>query len=173
MNLRRLRKGEWLALAGALGFLISLFFDWFSAGGEDVVIGASDSGVITEPGVSGLGLVILIVALVPVLLALTLAATTAAPRPVAWSVASNVATAFAGILVAPVLFLRTLLFQPDFGVGLANGEVGLRLGAFFGLLLFVAIPVGGWLAMADERRNAPESAFTPPAPRPIPEPHKH
>jgi hypothetical protein len=32
------------------------------------------------------------------------------------------------------------------------------------------LAVGGWWTIADERTDAPESAYTPPAPRPAPPP---
>jgi len=40
--------------------------------------------------------------------------------------------------------------------------------AYFGLLATAAIFAGAGVALADERTDAPESAFTPPAPRPAP-----
>jgi hypothetical protein len=46
----------------------------------------------------------------------------------------------------------------------------LRYGAWLGLLAALVLALGGWWAMKDERTDAPESAYTPPEPRPAPPP---
>ena len=49
-----------------------------------------------------------------------------------------------------VLALRALLFQPG-----PNDIVVLRYGAWLGLLAALVLAVGGWLAIKDERTDAP------------------
>ena len=51
-----------------------------------------------------------------------------------------------------------------------TSSVILRYGAWLGLLAALALALGGWWAAKDERTDAPESAFTPPEPRPAPPP---
>jgi hypothetical protein len=82
---------------------------------------------------------------------------------VAQQVAAGVLTPTAGTLALLVLALRTLVFQPG-----PNDLVVLRYGAWLGLLAALALAVGGWWAIKDERTDAPESAYTPPEPRPAP-----
>ena len=48
--------------------------------------------------------------------------------------------------------------------------VALSYGAWLGLLAALILALGGWWAVKDERTDAPESAFTPPEPRPAPPP---
>jgi len=74
-----------------------------------------------------------------------------------------VLTATAGTLACAVLVLRTLLFQPG-----PNEFIGTRYGAWLGLLAALVLAIGGWWAIKDERTEAPESAYTPPEPRPAP-----
>jgi hypothetical protein len=82
---------------------------------------------------------------------------------VAQQVAAGVLTPTAGTLALLALALRALVFQPG-----PNDLVVLRYGAWLGLLAALALAVGGWLAIKDERTDAPESAYTPPEPRPAP-----
>jgi hypothetical protein len=56
-----------------------------------------------------------------------------------------------------------LVFQPG-----PNEFVGVRYGAWLGLLAALTLAVGGWWATKDDRTDAPESAYTPPEPRPAP-----
>jgi hypothetical protein len=85
--------------------------------------------------------------------------------PVAQTVAASVLTATAGTLAFVVLVLRALVFQPG-----PNDLVVVRYGAWLGLLAALILAVGGWWAIKDERTDAPQSAYTPPEPRPPPPP---
>ena len=114
-------------------------------------------------GWSNLGWVTIALALAAIGCAAWLAAATALARPVAQQVAAGVLTPTAGTLALLALALRALVFQPG-----PNDLVVLRYGAWLGLLAALALTVGGWLAIKDERTDAPESAYTPPEPRPAP-----
>jgi hypothetical protein len=149
--MRRLRAGEWLAGVGAVALLATLFGDWVGPRGET--------------GWSSLGWLVLVVALAAVVCAAWLVIATVVGRPVAQVVAGAVLTATTGSLAFVVLALRTLIFQPG-----PNDLVDLRYGAWLGVLSAAMLAVGGWWAIADERTDAPESAYTPPAPRPAPPP---
>ena len=164
--MRRLRAGEWTAAAGAAGLLVSLFLPWFGIELPGPAGGLVDAGLVEEGGTSGwsnLGWVTIALVLAAIGCAAWLAAATAAARPVAQQVAAGVLTPTAGTLALLALALRALVFQPG-----PNDLVGLRYGAWLGLLAALVLTVGGWWAIEDERTEAPESAYTPPEPRPSP-----
>jgi hypothetical protein len=145
----RLRLGECVAGAGAALLLGVLFADWF---------GPSDAS-----GWSQLGWVTLVFCVAAIAAGAWLFVATAADRPVAQLVAAGVLAATVGTLGFLVLALRVLVFQPG-----PNDLVTLRYGAWLGLLAALLVALGGWWAVKDERTDAPESAYTPPAPRPAP-----
>jgi uncharacterized membrane protein YvlD (DUF360 family) len=116
-------------------------------------------------GWDALGWLVIVIVLVAVACAAWLALANAAARPVAQLVAASVLTATAGTLAFVVLALRALVFQPG-----PNDLVVVRYGAWLGLLAALILAVGGWWAIKDERTDAPESAYTPPEPRPAPPP---
>ncbi|HEX6621578.1 MAG TPA: hypothetical protein VF024_18095 [Solirubrobacteraceae bacterium] len=164
----RLRAGEWLAVAGGAALLVTLFLPWFGIelpgpAGNLVNPILADAG-----GTSGwntLGWLVIVLALAAVGCAAWLAIANATGRPVAQTVAASVLTGTAGTLAVIVLVLRALVFQPG-----PNDLVVLRYGAWLGLLAALVLALGGWWAMKDERTDAPQSAYTPPEPRPAPPP---
>ena len=145
----RLRAGEWTAGAGAVALLVTLFLPWF--------------GPADESGWSSLGWVTLAFCIAAIGCAAWVVIANAAHRPVAQAVAASVLTATVGTLAFVAVALRALVFQPG-----PNDIVVLRYGAWLGLLAALVLAVGGWLAIKDERTDAPESAYTPPEPRPAP-----
>jgi hypothetical protein len=136
---RRLRGGELLAGAGAIGLLAALFLNW--SGGAD--------------GWSALGWLMVVLLVLAALAALWLVTATARRR-VTQSVSAGVVTAPVGALVFLVLLVRVLVL----------GD--LQAGAWIGLLFGALIPAGAWWSMADERTDAAESDYVPPAPRAVP-----
>ena len=147
----RLRVGEWTAAFGAAALLVTLFLDW---------VGPAD-----ESGWSSLGWVTLAFCIAAIACGAWLAIANATNRPVAQAVAASLLTAAIGTIAFVALALRVLLFQPG-----PNDIVVLRYGAWLGLLAALVLAVGGWLAIKDDRTDAPESAYTPPEPRPAPPP---
>jgi hypothetical protein len=87
----------------------------------------------------------------------------ATARPVAQMVAASVLTATVGTVAFVAIALRVLIFQPG-----PNDITEVRYGAWLGLLAALVLAVGGWWAIKDDRTDAPESAYTPPEPRPPP-----
>jgi hypothetical protein len=163
----RLRAGEWTAALGAAALLVTLFLPWF-----DVELPAPASGnlvtavLVEGGGTSGwdtLGWLVLVLALAAVGCAAWLVLANAIPRPVAQAVAASVLAATVGTFAFLALALRVLVFQPG-----PNDFIVLRYGAYLGLLAALILAIGGWLASKDERTDAPESAYTPPEPRPPP-----
>ncbi len=145
----RVRAGEWVAGAGSAALLGTMFLPWF--------------GPPDESGWSSLGWLVLAFAIAAIGCGGWLVIATAAVRPIAQQVAAAVLTATAGTLAVVALALRALIFQPG-----PNELVGLRYGAWLGLLSALVLAVGGWWSIKDERTDAPASAYTPPAPRPAP-----
>jgi hypothetical protein len=152
----RIRVGEALAAIGAIGLFVLLFADWFKGGG------------VSANGWSSLGwgLVVLLVAAMAVALVMVVA-TVARAKP-AIIVGSAVVTALLGIVTLPIALLRVLVTQPDLDLGLGNGAVTIQTPGYLGVLALALISVGAWFTLADERTDAPESAYTPPPARPVP-----
>jgi hypothetical protein len=174
----RLRAGEWLAVVGAAALPVTLFLAWFGVdlpqetvqqrqfGGGGVLNVLNTYAVDSwGSGWDALGWLVIVIVLVAVACAAWLALANAAARPVAQLVAASVLTATAGTLAFVVLALRVLVFPPG-----PNDLVVVRYGAWLGLLAALILAVGGWWATKDERTDAPESAYTPPEPRPAPPP---
>ena len=164
----RLRAGEWTAAAGAAALLVTLFLPWFGVEIPGPAGRVINPLLAEEDGASGwstLGWLVIVIALAAIGCAAWLAFANATGRPVAQSVAASVLTATAGTIAFVVLALRALVFQPG-----PNEVVVMRYGAWLGLLAALILAVGGWWATKDERTDAPESAYTPPEPRPAPPP---
>ena len=161
-----LRAGEWTAAVGAAALVVTLFLPWFDVelpnDGALVVVGLVSG---SDDGWSNLGWLTIALLLATIGCAAWLAFANAAARPVAQAVAASVLTATAGTVAFVALALRVLIFQPG-----PNDLIVLRYGAWLGLLAALVLALGGWWAIKDERTDAPESAYTPPEPRPAPPP---
>jgi hypothetical protein len=152
---RRIRRGEALMGVGAIALFVLLFSDWFEGGGT------------SASGWSSLGwaLDVLLVALLA-MVAVTLGSLVTRAK-VAIAIGATVLTCTLAILTLVIALFRVLLFQPDLGLGLSNGAVTVQLAGYLGLVALALIAVGAWIAMSDERTDAPDSAYTPPPPRPV------
>ena len=125
MDLRRLRAGEWLALAGGVALIVSLFLPWYE--------GAT--------GYQALTVVDVLLTLLA-LLALSLSVLQATRDSPALPVGAAVLTASFGILGVMLVLFR-LIDDPFTGSSLA-------LGAWIGLAAAVAIEAAGWLSLDNE-----------------------
>jgi hypothetical protein len=166
----RLRAGELLAGVGAAVLVVSLFLPWF---GAEVHVESGSEGAVnllvvtgSSSGWDGLGWLVLAIAAAAIALAGWLVFATATVRPVTQVVAGDVLTATIGTLAVVVLALRALVFQPG-----PNELVTVRYGAWLGLAGALLLAIGALWSLADERTDAPESAYVPPAPRPAPPAH--
>jgi hypothetical protein len=128
----RLRAGEWIAGAGGLALLVTLFLPWYGAGPFDVS---------AWEAFSVLDVVLALLALVP----LALVALQATRRSPALPVAFSTFTVLAGAL-ATLLILYRIANQPG-----PNELVSVKPGAWLGLLAAVAVTVGGWRSLRTER----------------------
>jgi hypothetical protein len=140
MSLRKLRLGELVALVGAACVIVSLALPWYDTA----------SGELSAWSTFGAGVAILILAAA---LALTLVLATATERSSAIPMAAVVWSTLGGI-AAVVAALVRVLERPDHATGLGAG-------AWLALAGAVAILIGSWQAMRDERTSAYEPLEIP------------
>lgn len=157
MRLNRLRRGEWIALIGAVGLFVVMFLDWYEPRGFYF------GSVGPESGWSGVGwFAVGSVVLTILVCGYWLLATATHDSP-AIPVAGEVVTVVLGAITSLALLAR-LVFQPG-----PNALTELELGAYLGPALAIALTAGAWIAMADERT---EAAYSQPGDielRPLPE----
>lgn len=125
MDLRRLRIGEWLAVAGGIALIVSLLLPWY-----DSLTGYEAMSVID--------ILLTLVALLAIWLGVAQVTQEVPSKPVAAGVMSVVFGALAVLLVA-----FRLIDAPADGL-----EV--RPAAWLGLAAALAITVGGWRSLAAE-----------------------
>ena len=169
--MRRLRAGERLAMAGAGARFVVLFVPWFDLAVRTRVVERAGRLLLPElhrSGWSALGWPVVALLLVAMGATVWLAVATMGDGLVAQAMAASVAAALAGMAAFLVVLVRVTLAQPGLGAGAPDALVSTRFAAYLGLLACAAMAAGAWLAMADERTSAPESAYTPPASRPAP-----
>jgi hypothetical protein len=146
VNLRQLRLGELLALAGAGCVIASLLTRWY----ESPTVGDLDAWNTFGPSVALL-IAGACAALAMVLGALTERSTALPVSTAVWCVALG--------LVAVIAALVRVLERPDHATSLC-------IGAWLALVGAVAILLGAWLALRDER----PSLYPPPSPERRPAP---
>ncbi len=166
MTPSRLRAGEVVAGLGALTLAVSLALPWYDV----ATPGAHESGF------RALGWLAVIPLVVTVLLGLGLVLTTVTEVTPARPLAFGVIAVPVGLLAVLVILFR-LVAEPGLGVGASDAEVAIRWPAYAGLAGAVAIVVGAWIAIGDERTQAASSREQTDralsvrgAPRPVPPP---
>ena len=135
MEVRRLRSGELLTAAGAVGLAVVLFADWFG--------GQSGWSTLT------VGRFLLVLT---ILLALTLVVVTVRAGTVSAALTTAVVTVGIGTLALLYLLLRVGIDEPG-----RNALVSVDAGAYLGLLCLLGILAGTWRTIADERKDSPIS----------------
>jgi drug/metabolite transporter (DMT)-like permease len=124
---RRLRGGEWIALAGAIVLVASLWLHWYG----------TRAGLGEQTGWQAFGIldvVLVLLALVPVALAVTQATRASPALPTFFSVM----TVVAGVLAALLILIR-IVAQPG-----PNALVTVQAGAWAGFAAAVVVAAGGW-----------------------------
>lgn len=144
-SVRRVRAGELLALAGAVCVIVSLSERWYE----------SPSGTLDAWSTFGVAVVLLMVAAAA---ALVLFLGTLAERSTALPVSAAVWSVLFG-LVAVIAAVVRLIERPDHATSVCAG-------AWLALAGAVAILLGGWQSLRDERAPLYEPAT--PSPRPPP-----
>ena len=131
MDVRRLRSGELVTAAGALGLAVVLFADWFG--------GRSGWSTMT------VGRVVLALTIV---LALTLVLVTLSARAVSMATSAAVVTIGIGTLALIYLLYRVGVDEPG-----RNAHVAVDAGAYLGMLCLLAILAGALRTLRDERTD--------------------
>jgi hypothetical protein len=156
----RLRSGERTVAGGSLALLVLLCLNWFS-------LALPLPFDVHQSGWASLGWLVIVLLLAQTVSIASLLVITVR-GPLEQQLRTGVAAATLSSVVAPVLVLRVLLFQPGLGVGAPNSAVSVLAPAYLGLVAELVVVAGTWRALADERTDAPESAYQPPEPRPVP-----
>ena len=143
MELSRLRAGELIAAGGGVALLVVMFLDWYAAGGTTSVGGQRISVSVGFTAWEAFGITDILLALCAVL-AIGTAVITATRRSPALPVAGSVITTAAGAF-ATLLVLYRIVNQPG-----PNEFIEVKLPAFLGFLCVLAIFAGGWRSMRDE-----------------------
>ncbi len=145
MSLRRLRVGELLALAGAICLIVALLEPWYEG-----AIGTLDAWDTFGPAV-----VLLLAALSA---ALAMIASALTERSSALPVATAVWCVLLGFMAVIAAVVR-VLERPDRATSVC-------VGAWLALAGSVAILLGAWLSLRDERPSLYEPISVEPRPRP-------
>ncbi len=190
--LSRLRSGEWLAVGGLVGLLVTLFLEWFRGSADldctgdvapqfaEVCAQAESftSTVATNAGWGALGrpwadFLVIVVVLVVLWLVMTLRA--GPGRPTYGAVVSLIVAGAVTALVTLLTVIRVVLARPSELTELTD-DISLTLstsigpGGWIGMASLIVLLIGLWVAVADDRTDAADSVFDPPAPRPVPDP---
>ena len=136
----RLRAGELVAGSGAVILAVSLLLPWYDVAAP----GAHESGL------RAVGWPVAIVLVLAVLVGLGLVVTTLTEVTPARPLAFGVVAVPLGLLAILVVIFR-LVAEPGLGVGASDREVAVEWPAFAGPVGSIAIVVGAWIALADER----------------------
>jgi hypothetical protein len=149
VGLRRLRSGEWLAAAGGVVLLVSLFLPWY---GAVLPIVREDARTGFE-ALSAIDVLLVLAGLLGIALAALQATQDSPAKPVG-----------AGVLCVPGGLLATLLVAFRL-IDTPADAWAVREGAWLALAATVAIVAGGWLSIRTERVRG-----LPPGPEPEPRP---
>ena len=142
MDLRKLRNGDWIALASGIALIAALFLPWYGAGGE------------TASGWGSLTVIDVILALCALFGIAQWFFTVQQPTP-----AVPLSVAGLGVwaaLLATILTLIRIVDAPADGLGLEPGIL-VALAASLGLL------TGAWRSLGDERMRMPDGRWSEPA----------
>ena len=150
MKLSRLRSGERLALAGAIALAVLLGLNWYFLSQPEATVGQHESGI------RSVGWFAALLLLVAIGCALATAFFTVTQRAAGLPIIFSVLTFVFGVLATIAVLVR-LIWQPHLGVDAGRADVDIELWAYLGLLAVAAIGAGGWIAILDERTDAPES----------------
>jgi hypothetical protein len=160
--MRYLRDGEWIAGAGALALIASLFLHWYGADG----VGFPPGWTVYAPGAEATGwqafgvldVVLVLLALVPLTLVVLQATRESPALPVAFSVFSVLAGGLATLLI-----LLRIIDQPG-----PNELVSVQAGAWLGLLAALLLTGGAYRSLRVE--SVPGRPLPPVRDLPAPSP---
>lgn len=155
MRRQLLRRGEYLAVAGALGLLLTLFLDWFDTPGPALVVPAPRAQALEYAGIeierSGfqtVGWVAAGLAVLAIAAGLFWIFALLAPDTPRLPFKPDVVTLVLAELAAGALVAR-LVFQPGLGAGLDDKQVDVLPAAYLGVACALVLAAGAWLAISD------------------------
>jgi hypothetical protein len=131
MKITRLRSGELIALVGAVALAVLMFLRWYTGPDGGARTAWQEFGAVD------------VFAALAIIAGLVLAVTTVAERSTALPVASAVWATLFGLMATPAILVG-LLSRPDHTTAVC-------LCGWLGLVASVAILVGAWQSMRDER----------------------
>ena len=149
--MRRVRAGEIVAGAAGVLLLASLFLEWYS-------VDSREDGLSAWAAFSFVDLLLALVALLGIALAVSQVVGRGPALPVALGV---ITTTLA--LAASLLLLYRILNQPG-----PNDAIGVSAGAWVGLAAAIAVFLGAWLSLSDERPRPVDPVPPEPQRRPTP-----
>jgi hypothetical protein len=158
--MRRVRIGELVAGAAGVVLLASMFLDWYSVTPE-LLVGGVDKPASGVNAWGAFSIVDLLLALVA-LLGIALAASQVVGRGPALPVALAVVTTTIA-LAGSLLLLYRIINQPG-----PNEVISVDAGAWIGLAAGVAVFLGAWLSLSDERPRPADPPPPEPERRPTP-----
>jgi carbon starvation protein CstA len=149
--MRRVRAGEIVAGVAGLALLVVLFLEWYTVAGRGEGLSAWDAFTVVD----------VLLALVA-LLGIAVLVSQVAGRGPAVPVALEVLTTTLA-LAATLLVLYRILNQPG-----SNDVVDAAVGAWLGAACCLALFLGAWLALRDERARPSDPPPPEPERRPTP-----
>lgn len=159
----RIRIGELLAGVGAIGLTLLLIFgQWFAveATTRGPVAGAT---FLETAGSDRMGWLLLILMAAAALAGLIFLFRVLTARTTARVMAQGPVAFAVGSLALLVGLIRLLVFSPELPsliqaaetLGVLEIDTGLTTAGYLGLLCLALIPIGSWIAIADERDDTP------------------
>jgi hypothetical protein len=142
VNLRKLRNGDWIALAGGVAMIVALFLPWYGAGGETATGWQSLTAV---------DVVLCICALFGIAQWFFTAQQPAPPVPLA--------AAGLGAWTAILAIVLTVIRWID----VPAAGLGIEYGLYVALLASIALFAGAWRSLGDERSRMPDGRWSRPA----------
>jgi hypothetical protein len=142
MDLRKLRNGEWIALASGIALLVSLFLPWYGSGGE------------TASGWASLTVIDFVLA-VCALFGLATWFFAAQQPTSAVPLAAAGLCAWAGVVAILLTLIRVIDSPAD--------DLGLEYGTWVALAASVGLFTGAWRSLGDERLRRPDGSWSAPA----------
>jgi hypothetical protein len=158
MDLRRVRHGEWIAAAGGVTLLASLFMTWYMPFGGVDPLQDLDRPLTGFESFDVLDIVLVVIAALAIALAVLQATRDSPAIPVGAGVLTVVFGALGVLLVA-----YRIVNQPG-----PNDLVEVQAGAWLGLLAALVVTGGGWRSMRVE--PVPGQALPPIEDQPLPAP---
>lgn len=139
MDLNKLTTADKLIVGGGLAYLIFMFLPWY---GIDIPFGGSYDNKGWDYLLGGVLPLILILVMAAQVLIRAFSPDTKLPDlPIPWSQVHL----FAGVAVAVILLLRTIIGSDDVGSIDVGVDLDRKIGLFLALIAAIVVAVGGYL----------------------------